>query len=48
MYYGYSKKDSKAYAYVKFKDSAESLTFDKINHYLAPKFYVYLGKDPNF
>jgi hypothetical protein len=33
---------------LKFKDSEETLTFAKINHYLAPKFFLYLGKDPNF
>lgn len=48
IYFGYSKKDTTAYIYVKWNDSDDSLTYEKINHYFTPEFFVYVGKDKHF
>lgn len=48
IYYGYSKKDLNAYIFVKWTDSEDSLNYDKINHYLVPEFFVFVGKDKHF
>lgn len=45
VYFGYSKVESKAYAYVKFYDKEETKVWNKINHYYAEKYYLYAGKD---
>ena len=33
---------------MKWTKSEDSLNYPNINHYYAPKFYVYAGKDPHF
>ncbi|CAD8140693.1 unnamed protein product [Paramecium octaurelia] len=48
VYYGYSKVNRQAYAYVKWTDSEDSLNYDNINHYFAPKFFISVGKDKFF
>lgn len=48
VYFGYSKKDAKAYIYVKWTDSEDSLTYEKVNHYFAPEFFVFVGRDKQF
>lgn len=45
VYYGYQKSSSKAYAYVKWTNSEDSLTYDNTNHYLAPEFFIFVGRD---
>lgn len=52
MYFGYSRKDKKARVVVKFsEDDVHQLEYAKVNHYLAEKLLVYIGRDirnPNF
>lgn len=48
VYFGYSKPTSTAYAYVKWSDSEDSNTYDNANHYYAPEFFVFVGKDKHF
>jgi hypothetical protein len=48
VYYGYQKSSSKAYAYVKWTNSEDSLTYDNTNHYFAPEFFIFVGKDKQF
>lgn len=45
MYFGYSKLNKKAYVYVKWTAGEDSLTYENANHYLAPLFYIYVGRD---
>lgn len=45
LYYGYSRVERKAYAYVKFNDFEVSYTFPNINHYLSNKYWIYV---PNY
>jgi hypothetical protein len=45
LYHGYSRIDRLSYAYVKYYSGAETQSWDKVNHYFAPKFFVYVGKD---
>jgi len=45
IYFGYSIPNKKAYAYVQFKDSEGSNTYPNVNHYLAEKFWLTVGKD---
>lgn len=42
---GYVREGRKAYGYVKFPDRAKGIPFTNINHYYAPQFYLYLGRD---
>lgn len=44
-YFGYSKPLNKAYVYVKWSDTEDTLTFKNTKHYYAPKFWFYAGKD---
>jgi hypothetical protein len=48
VYFGYSKKVSKAYIHVKWFDGEDSMTYPNINHYFAPKFLAYVGKDRHY
>jgi len=45
VYFGYSRVERKARAYVKFLDSEEELVYDNANHYIPDKLFVYLGHD---
>lgn len=45
VYFGYSKFDKKAFAYVQWHDSREGLQYTNVNHYYAEKFFVFIGKD---
>lgn len=38
IYYGYSKVEAATSIYVKWFDSEDSMSYDKINHYLTPEF----------
>ncbi|CAK56140.1 unnamed protein product (macronuclear) [Paramecium tetraurelia] len=45
VYHGYSRNDRLSYAIVQYYKGSESLSWDKVNHYFVPRFYVYVGKD---
>lgn len=47
VYYGYSRTERKAYAYVKFPKEEKTFTFKDINHYLPEKFFL-LFKDARY
>lgn len=42
---GYTRIGRKAHGHVMLKNRAESVFFEGINHYLAPEFYLFLGRD---
>lgn len=48
VYFGYSKTDKKAFAYVKFHDKEESRVWNNVNHYYAEKFLLYVAKDRHY
>jgi len=45
IHYGYSKNERKAFVAVRFSTGIETIEHNGINHYYAPKFYIYTGKD---
>jgi len=45
VWFGYSRVERKARAYVKFLDGEEELVYDNVNHYIPEKLYLYLGHD---
>lgn len=45
IYYGYSKSEKKAFVVVRFTTGIESIEYNSVNHYYAPNFYIYTGKD---
>jgi hypothetical protein len=51
IYFGYSRAQRKARAYVKFADSDSEMNYDDINHFLPERLLVFIGRDiknPNF
>lgn len=48
VYFGYSKKERLANIYVKWQDSEDSTQYENIDHYFAPEFFVYYGRDKHF
>lgn len=48
VYFGYSKPQNTAYAYVKWRDSDDTLLYEKVNHYVASEFFVFSGRDKHF
>lgn len=48
VYYGYSKKERLANIQVKWSNSDDGMTYEDINHYFTPEFFVYVGKDKHF
>lgn len=48
VYYGYSKKEKLANIQVKWSNSDDGMTYENINHYFTPEFFVYVGKDKHF
>lgn len=48
VYFGYSKKHAMASLYVKWTAEEEFLTYERTNHYLAPEFFIYVGRDKHF
>lgn len=48
VYFGYSKDKQTAYVYVKWSDSEDSLTYDKVNHFYAAQFFTHVGRDSFF
>lgn len=47
-YFGYSKTEAKAFVYVKWADSEDTLVYDNVNHYLAAEFIIFIGRDKHF
>lgn len=47
-YFGYSKLAREAYAFVKWTQDHNFLVFSDVNHFYAPAFHVYIGKDKHF
>jgi hypothetical protein len=45
VHYGYSKPARKAYVHVKWFEEDQNLVYENVNHYYAPKFWLYVGKD---
>jgi hypothetical protein len=43
IYFGYSWVERKAYAFVKFFDREEGAVYMNVNHYLAEKFFFFVG-----
>jgi hypothetical protein len=51
VYFGYSHVEREAFAYFKMSTSQKTLKFDNVNHYMAERFFLLLGKDgvhPNY
>ena len=45
IYFGYSKPQNRAYAYVKWASGENSLNFPNTNHYYISKFYMWVPKE---
>lgn len=45
LYLGYTRVGRKAHGYMMTKDRGASVFFEGVNHFLAPQFYLYLGRD---
>lgn len=40
VYYGYSRTQKNAYAFVQWTEGDDSLDFANVNHYCTPEFFV--------
>jgi hypothetical protein len=45
IYYGYSKPEKEAYAFIEFHDRTVKVPFKNINHYLPNHIYMWVGRD---
>jgi hypothetical protein len=45
IYFGYSRQDRRAFAFIQFRDSQQTLNWASTDHYLTPKFSIFVGGD---
>lgn len=48
VYFGYNKNERKGFVGVRFTTGIETIEYNNVNHYYAPYFYTFIGKDKQF